>query len=108
MPFLGHIVSREGTQADPAKTSAVRQFPVSKSFTEVKSFFGLCSDYWQYVRNFVAIAPPLHQLTGKKKDFLWNYEAQQSFEQLKLCLTSSPILAFTTMKDPFILYTYAS
>ena len=41
--FLGHIVSRDGIQADPATTSAVRQYPVPKSVTEVKSFLGLCS-----------------------------------------------------------------
>ena len=40
VPFLGHIVSRDGIQADPAKTSAVRQYPVPKSVTEVKSFLG--------------------------------------------------------------------
>ena len=38
VPFLGHIVSRDGIQANPAKTSALRQYPVPKSVTEVKSF----------------------------------------------------------------------
>ena len=66
VPFLGHIVSRDGIQADPAKTSGVRQYPVPKSVTEVKSFLGLCSYYRRYVRDFAAIARPLHQLTEKK------------------------------------------
>ena len=43
MPFVGHIFSRDGVQADPAKSSAVRQCPVPISVTEVKSFWGLCS-----------------------------------------------------------------
>ena len=67
VPFLGHIVSRDGIQADPAKTSAMRQYPVPKSVTEVKSFSGLCSHYRRYVRDFAAIARPLHQLTEKTK-----------------------------------------
>ena len=49
VPFLGHIVSRDGIQADPAKTSAVRKYPVPKSVTEVKSFLGLCSYYRRFV-----------------------------------------------------------
>ena len=69
---------------------------------------GLCSYYRRYVRDFASIARPLHQLTEKTKDFQWNTEAQQAFEQLKDRLTASPILAFPTMKEPFILYTDAS
>ena len=38
VPFLGHIVSREGIQADPAKISTVDRYPVPKNATEVKSF----------------------------------------------------------------------
>ena len=45
VPFMGHIVSRDGIQADLAETSAVRQYPVPKSITEVESFLGLCSYY---------------------------------------------------------------
>ena len=108
VPFLGYIVSRDGIQADPAKTSAVRQYPEPKLVTEVKSFLGLCSYYRRYVRDFAAIARPLHQLTVKTKEFHWNPEAQQAFEQLKYCLTSSPILAFLSTKEPFILYTDSS
>ena len=69
---------------------------------------GLCSYYRRYVRDFAAIARPLHQLTEKTKEFHWNTEAQTAFEQLKDCLTSTPILAFPSMKEPFILYTDAS
>ena len=93
VPFWGHIVSRDGIQADLAKTSAVRQYPAPKSVTEVRSFLGLCSYYWRYVRDFAAIARPLHQLTEKTKEFHWNPEAHKAFEQLKDCLTSTPILA---------------
>ena len=66
MPFLGHIVSRDGIQADPARKSAVRQYSVPKSVTEVKIFLGLCSYYLRYVRDFAANARPLHQLTEEK------------------------------------------
>ena len=108
VPFLGHIVSRDGIQANPAKTSAVRQYPVPESVTEVKSFLGLCSYCRRYVHDFAANARPLHQLTEKTKEFHWNPEAQTASEQLKDCLTSTPILAFPTMKEPFILYADSS
>ena len=72
VPFLGHVVSRDGIEVDPAKTSAVRQYPVPKTVTEVKSFLGLCSYYRRYIRDFAAIARPLHQLTKKRKNSIGN------------------------------------
>ena len=41
--FLCHIVSRDGIQADPAKTSAVGEYSVAQSVTENTSFLGLGS-----------------------------------------------------------------
>ena len=42
------------------------------------------------------------------KEFHWNPEAQQAFELLKDCLTSTSILALPSMKESFFLYTDAS
>ena len=85
------MVSREGIQADPEKTSTINNYPVPKNATEVKSFLGLCSYYRRYVQDFAKIARPLHQLIEKSKDFVWNSEAQETFEVLKARLTSAPI-----------------
>ena len=41
--FLGHIVSKDGVEADPGKVEAVQKSPVQKNQTEVKSFLGLAS-----------------------------------------------------------------
>ena len=69
VPFFGHIVSREGIQDNPEKTSTVKSYPVPKSATEVKNFLGLCSYYRRYVQNFAKRARPLHQQAEKSKDF---------------------------------------
>ena len=108
VPFLGHIVSREGIQADSEKTSTVNRYLIPKNATEVKSFSSLFSYYRRYVPDFAKIARPLYKLTGKSKDLLWNSEAQETFEVVKARLTSAPILAFPSMRETFILYTDAS
>ena len=101
-------MSCEGIQANPDKTSTVNKYPVPKKATEVKSFLSLCSYYRRYVQDFAKIARPLHQLTEKSKDFLWKSKAHEAFEILKARLTSASILAFPSMREPFILYTDAS
>ena len=108
VPFLGHIISKNGLEADPDKIAAVKKFPIPTNPTEVKSFLGLCSYYRRYVQNFAEIARPLHKASEVTKNFNWTPEAQDAFETLKSRLTTTPILAFPMMKEPFILYTDAS
>ena len=50
----------------------------------------------------------MHKASGTSTNFDWTLEAQDAFESLKLKLTSTPILAFPCLKEPFILYTDAS
>ena len=106
--FLGHIVSKDGLQVDPEKVDVVKKFPIPKTQTEVKSFLGLASYYRRYVSNFAAIARPLHKASETSSVFTWTEEAQDAFETLKTRLTSTPILAFPCLQQPFILYTDAS
>ena len=106
--FLGHIVSKDGLQADPEKVAAVKNFPTPKTHTDAKSFLGLASYYRRYVPNFAAIAEPLHKAAEKSSPFKWTAEAQDAFDSLKDRLTTTPILAFPRLHLPFILYTDAS
>ena len=41
LKFAGFIVSDKGVTADPDEVSAIRDFPVPKSVTEIRSFLGL-------------------------------------------------------------------
>ena len=109
--FLVHIVSKDGLKVDPSKIEkieAVQKFPVPPSQTEVKSFWDLASYYRRFVPKFAEIARPLHKASETSAKFEWTQEAQDEFESLKLKLTSTPILAFPCIKEPFILYTEAS
>ena len=106
--FLGHVISKDGLQVDPEKITAVKQFPVPTSQSHVESFLGLCSYYRRYVKGFADIARPLHKASEKSSPFHWTPEAQDAFEKLKICLTTTPILAFPSMQEQFILYTDAS
>ena len=102
--LLGHIVSEDGFEVDPSKIKAVQTFPVQRSQTEVKSFLDLASYYRRFVPKFQEIARPLHKTSGTWTKFEWTTSAQDALESLKLKLTSTPILGFPLLKQPFILY----
>ncbi|KAK3745260.1 hypothetical protein QZH41_010890 [Actinostola sp. cb2023] len=106
--FLGHVVSADGISTDPDKNRAVIDWPVPSRASEMRSFLGLCSYYRRFIKGFADIARPLHRLTEKGREFVWTSECDIAFNQLKTTLSTAPVLAYPTSKDPFILDTDAS
>ena len=99
--YLGHRVTEEGLLPDSALLAAIRDIPPPKTATEVRSFLGLAGHYRRYVKNFAAIAGPLHALTRKDAVFHWSTDCQDAFNSLKMLLTISPITAFPTSVNLF-------
>ena len=106
--FLGHVISERGIATDPEKTRMVSEWPVPVLIKEVRSFLGLTGYYRRFVRNYAAIAAPLHFLTKKDQPFMWTEETQEAFDALKEALTSPPILAMPNDTGEFVLDTDAS
>ena len=106
--YLGHRVTEEGLLPDSLLLAVIRESPPSKTATEVRSFLGFAGYYRRYVKNFAAIAGPLHALTRKDAVFHWSDECQDTFNKLKTLLTTSPITAFPDFSQAFRLYTDAS
>ena len=124
--FLGHILSKDGISPNPEKIQKVKDWPVPTNAKEVHSFLGLASYYRRFVPQFAKWANPLHDLirpiaTKKSRHrirlpplqpnlpmFQWTDLHQESFEKLKLALTSAPVLAYPDYSKPFLLETDAS
>ena len=105
---LGHIVSADGVRPNPAKITAVKDFPVPKSVKDLRAFLGLCNYYRRFVKGCAQIASPLNKLTGKHATFSWSSECQTAFETLKQALISAPILSYPDFRLPFHLFVDAS
>jgi len=107
LPFLGHVIGRDGIQTDPEKLKAIKQFPIPKDITQLRGFIALASYYRKFVKNFSKITTPLNKLLKKNVRYVWTQEQQQVFEELKNHLMTPPILAYPNFNKPFILYTDA-
>ena len=105
---MGHRVTEEGLLPESALLVAIWEIPPPKYTTEVRSFLGPAEYYRRYVKNFVAIASPLHALTRKDAVFHWSTDCQDAFDRLKMLLTTSPITTFPDFSQSFRLYTDAS
>lgn len=63
--YLGHVVSSEGVKLNPQRVKAIKDFPIPKSTTDVKSFLGLAGYYSKFIPQFSKIAKPLNDLLKK-------------------------------------------
>ena len=106
--YLGHRVTEDGLLPDSSLLAAIWEIPPPKTATEVRSFLGLAGYYRRYVKNFAAIAGPLHALTRKDAVFHWSAEYQAAFDTLKTLLTTSPITVIPDFSQAFRQYTDAS
>ena len=106
--FLGHLVSGDGIKPNPVLVEKIKDCPPPKTKRQVRSFLGLASYYRRFIRNFSSIAKPLYDLTKQNRDFCWTEETQRSFNKLKECLTSPPVIKHPSFTDPFVLHTDAS
>ena len=74
--FLGHVISKNGLEADPEKVKAAQNFPVPQNQTDVKSFLGLCSNHRRYIKSFAMVERPLHKASETKSSFTWTEETR--------------------------------
>ena len=75
---------------------------------ELRSFLGLASYYRRFIPGFARIARPLNNKTSDNVKFVWSEDMQTAFEELKVRLTSAPVLAYSYYEKPFVVCTDAS
>ena len=105
--MLGHIISKNGIKTDPAKISAVSQYPDPTSKTEVRAFMGLAGYYRHFIANCSRIAELINATLKKDLPFKWTDEAKAAFNLIKAKLCSAPVLARPSLKRTFKLHTDA-
>ena len=63
LQYLGHVILKKGIATDPKKIETILNWPRPKTITDVRSFTGFTNYYRKYIKDYVKIAHPLHELT---------------------------------------------
>jgi hypothetical protein len=96
-PYLGHVISRDGLEMDPAKIDKIKAFVPADICTleKVRSFLGLCSYYRRFIKGFARITAVLTDLTKEGVDVgtaSQTPEAQAAISSLIHAITSDPVV----------------
>eukprot|EP00117_Sycon_ciliatum_P030790 scpid39474/ scgid4420/ Retrovirus-related Pol polyprotein from transposon 297; Protease; Reverse transcriptase; Endonuclease len=109
--FLGHVVTADGVQTDPAKIRDIEQWPTIRTVGQLRTFLGFSGYYRRFVRDYASIAKPLHALTHKGVTFQWTSTCEEAFNKLRQTLVEATTLAYPRFgpgDPPFVLDADAS
>jgi hypothetical protein len=105
--YLGHVISAAGVAMDAAKVEAVSSWLAPRSARGPRGFLDLAGYYRKFIRDFGVIAAPLTRLL-RCDAFTWDDDTQATFQQMKIALTTSPVLQMPDFKKTFVVHYDAS
>lgn len=110
--FLGHRIDATGITPLPAKSQAIRDFPMPTTRRKLRQFLGLVNFYRRFVPRCAHILEPLHDmLTGSKGEsapLLWTPAASSAFQSIKDAIADTAQLAHPRQDAPTSLWVDAS
>jgi ribonuclease HI len=106
--FIGYVLSAKGIAVDPGKIKDILEWKSPTTVHQVRSFLGLAGYHRRFIPDFSKIVKPITGLLKNDTKFDWSSKCNEAFEQLKVLLTTAPVLAQPDIEKPFDVYCDAS
>ena len=106
--YLGFVIQGGSIQPSSDKTKCIHEFPVPKCRKDLRSFLGLVNSYRSLVPNYAEKSFDLYELLKQKNRFQWKNNHQRMFENLKVLMSSQPVVRIADLNREFIVRTDAS
>lgn len=106
--YLGKEVGQGQVRPLQAKILAVEGFPPPSTKKELMRFLGLVGYYRSFCPNFSTVVSPLTDMLKGSMKFEWTLNCQRAFDNVKLLLTTAPVLAAPKFGQPFKIQVDAS
>ncbi|GJJ75631.1 putative transposase [Entomortierella parvispora] len=115
--FVGHVISYDGIQVDPAKVAVVKNWPTPTNVQELRSFIGFVNYHRRHIFHHAEVTACLTDLLttgpGPNKGKLrpvptWGPVQQAAFDGIKELLATTPVLCLGHPDEPYYMETDAS
>ena len=100
--FLGFMVSHGGIEVNPDKIQAILDMKPPRSIKEVQSLNERVTAFNGFVSKATNKCLPFFKVL--RKAFEWMDECQKTFQDLKIYLTTAPLLSFSMLGKELYLY----
>ena len=100
LPFMGHVLSRDGLKPDPKKVEAITQMPRPQNTNDVQRFVGMVKYLTKFIPDLSNINAPIRQLTHKDTAFVWGDAQETAFDKVKELVANSPVLGYYDPSKP--------
>jgi dsDNA-binding SOS-regulon protein len=105
---LGYFISARGIEANPLKIKAILDMEPPKNLHQVQQLAGRLAALSRFIAKLGEKALPFYNLMKKSEKFEWTKEAQDSFDNLKKILSTSPVLVTPREKETLLMYIAAT
>jgi hypothetical protein len=106
--LLGFLVSHSGIEANPNKVKAIKEMCPPRNLKEMQCLAGCMAALGRFIARSREKALPFFKLMKHTGKFEWTPEADKAFAELKMYLTSPPIMVAPTFREPLLLYIVAT
>lgn len=86
--FLGHKIDKNGIHPTDEKVKALRDQPIPKNTSELRSFLGSLNYYSRFIPKLQMKCAPLHRLLQKGVKWNWTDHDTQVYQELKASISS--------------------
>ena len=91
--FLGQLISKNGVNADPEKTSAVRNMEAPRSVSDLRRFLGMVNQLGKFSPRISELTQPMRELLSHKRAWLWGPDQEEAFNKVKEEISQPTTLA---------------
>ena len=108
IPFLGHIIGKDGVRPDPAKITAINDMKLPSNTKELMSFLGLVNYLHRFSDKLASLTAPLRALLKKDSEFSWSPSHEKAFDAIKTEISAVTALRYYDPKKALVLQVDAS